>query len=113
MKQPKIDLQDDDFTCILIAAIRYTLGRQTYMPSLVTGFIRPLLPHLTDKALYLFERDIREAGDFAERVFGERDKAYGDPHIDKPVWDKFYADVIAEQNRRTAHEESRQIHLET
>lgn len=100
MKQPKIDLQDDNFTCILTAAIRYTLGRQTYMPSLVTGFIRPLLPYLTDKAIYLFERDIREAGDFAERAFGERDKAYGDVNIDKPVWDKFYADVIAERDRR-------------
>ena len=100
MKQPKIDLQDDDFTCILTAAIRYTLGRETYMPSLVTGFIRPLLPYLTDKALYLFERDIREAGDFAERVFGDRNKAYGNVSIDKPVWDRFYAEVIAERDRR-------------
>ena len=100
MKQPKIDLQDDNFTCILSAAICYTLGRQTYMPSLVTGFIRPLLPYLTDKAICLFEHDIREAGYFAERAFGERDKAYGDPNIDKPVWYKFFADVIAERDRR-------------
>ena len=35
-KPPKIDLTDDDFTCILTAAIRYTLGRETYMPMLVT-----------------------------------------------------------------------------
>lgn len=99
-KKPAIDLQDDNFTCVLTAALRYTIGRETYMPMLVTDFIRPLLPHLTDKALYLFEREIREAGDFAERAFGDRDKAYGDPTIDKPTWDKFYADVVAEQERR-------------
>ena len=49
-KPPNIDLTDDDFACILTAAIRYTLGRETYMPMLVTSYIRPLLPYLSDKA---------------------------------------------------------------
>ena len=93
-KQPKIDLTDDDFTCILTAAIRYTLGRETYLPSLITGYIKPLLPYLTDKALFLFERDIREQGNTGYK------RAYGDPLIDKPVWDKFYADVVAEMDKR-------------
>lgn len=43
-KKPCIDIADDDFTCILTTAIRYSLGREAYMPSLVTGYIRPLLP---------------------------------------------------------------------
>lgn len=93
-KRPYIDITDDDFTCILSAAIRYTLGRETYMPSLVTGYIRPLLPYLTDKALFLFERDIREQGTMGW------DRAYGDPQIDKPVWDRFYNDVVAEIDKR-------------
>lgn len=97
MKKPKIDLQDDDFTCILIAAMRYTLGRETYMPSLFTSFVRPLLKELPDKALHLFERDIREQGKYGER-------AYGDPSIDKPVWDRFYNDVVKEQQRRLENE---------
>ena len=93
-KQPKIDLTDDDFTCILVSAIRYTIGRESYMPKLVTDYIRPLLPYLTDKALFLFERDIREQGNM------DYERAYGDPLIDKPTWDRFYADVVAEIDKR-------------
>lgn len=92
--QPKIDVTDDDFTCILAAAIRYTLGRESYMPRLVTDYIRPLLPYLTDKALWIFERDIREQGNSGY------ERAYGDPLIDKPTWDKFYADVVCEMEKR-------------
>ena len=92
--QPKIDVTDNDFTCILAAAIRYTLGRETYMPKLITDYIRPLLPYLSDKALWLFQRDIREQGSMGY------ERAYGDPLIDKPTWDKFYADVITEMNKR-------------
>ena len=49
---------NEDFCTILICAIRYCLGRQTYMPSLVTDFIRPLLPHLDDKTLRVMRADI-------------------------------------------------------
>ena len=93
-KQPKIDLTDDDFTSVLVSAIRYTLGRESYMPKLITDYIRPLLPYLSDKALWLFQRDIREQGSMGY------ERAYGDPLIDKPTWDKFYADVITEMNKR-------------
>lgn len=37
---------NEDFGTILICAVRYSLGRQTYMPGLVQGYIRPLLPCL-------------------------------------------------------------------
>ena len=93
MKKPQIDLQDDDFTCVLISALRYAIGRESYMPYLFTNYVRPLLPYLTDKALWLFERDIREQAKYGER-------AYGNPDIDKPTWDKFYNDVVVEQQRR-------------
>ena len=42
---------DDDFGVVLNCAIRYCLGRQTYMPSLVTEFIKPLLPQLDKNTL--------------------------------------------------------------
>ena len=64
---------NEDFCTILICAIRYCLGRQTYMPSLVTDFIRPLLPFLDNKTLGIMEKDIRSA------------ESYGDEHIDKPI----------------------------
>ena len=48
-KVPAIDLQDDFFGTILNCAVRYAIGRQTYMPGLVIDFITPLLPHLSEK----------------------------------------------------------------
>ena len=51
-KTPKIDPTDDDFGAVLNCAIRYSLGRQTYMPHLVMDFARPLLPFLSRIGLY-------------------------------------------------------------
>lgn len=88
MKKPVIHLEDDDFGAVLNCAVRYALGRRTYMPHLVIGFIQPLLPYLTDKTLWCFKRDVEECKD------------YGDPDIDKPEWANFWAAVVAEDKRR-------------
>lgn len=87
----KIDVSNDDFGCILNCAVRYAIGRQTYMPGLVIGFIRPLLPHISDKTLYIFDQDITE-----QKYIG----GYGDKSIDEPLWMRFHQDVIAEEERR-------------
>lgn len=79
---------DEDFETILICAERYACGRRTYMPSLVVGYITPLLPKLTDNALRVLYLDIAGASDF------------GDESIDKPCWMKLLADVRAEIERR-------------
>lgn len=84
-----LDTEDDEFTCLIMSAIRYCLGRRTYMPSYITGYIKPLLPYVSDKLLYLLERDIREQGKYG-------DDAYGDPLIDKPTWMGFYENVTSE-----------------
>lgn len=84
-----LNTEDDEFTCLIMAAIRYCLGRRTYMPSYITGYIKPLLPYVSDKLLYLLERDIREQGKYG-------DDAYGDPLIDKPTWMGFYENVTSE-----------------
>lgn len=52
---------NEDFGTILICAVRYSLGRQTYMPGLVQGYIRPILPSLDKKTLSVMQRDIEEA----------------------------------------------------
>ena len=85
---PKFDLSDDDFGCVLNCAVRYALGRRTYMPYLVTNFITPLLPHLTDKTIWCFKRDLEECRDF------------GDPEVDEPTWSSFWAAVRAEDAKR-------------
>lgn len=90
MKKPVVRLEDDNFGAVLNCAVRYSIGRMTYMPHLVQSYIRPLLPYLSNKTLYVMERDIAEAG------------SYGDPHIDEPDWMRFLSEV---RNARKAREE--------
>ena len=79
---------DEDFGVVLNCAIRYCLGRQTYMPSLVTDIIRPLLPHLDDKTLRVMRTDITVA------------ESFGNETVDKPVWMRFLDDIEQEICRR-------------
>lgn len=85
----------DDFGAICNCAVRYCLGRRSYMPSLVCGYITPLLPELTDKTLDCFERDI------AERKRTGFD--FGDS-CDYETWDAFYKAVCKEIERRKGNE---------
>ena len=91
MKKLTIDLGDEDFGVILNCAVRYAIGRRTYMPGLVIGFIKPLLPHLDGRTLWCFDRDVTEA-----RYEG----GYGNPSIDEPLWMAFLAEVRKERTRR-------------
>ena len=72
---------EDDFGAILNCAIRYSLGRQTYMPKLVIDFIKPMIPALDNRTLYVFIQDIeshiRSGG------------TLGNPIIDAPEWFDF------------------------
>lgn len=79
---PTIDLRDDDFGAVLNCAIRYCLGRRTYMPGLMTDYLRPLLPHLNQKTLAVIEQDI----------VGQAKLGYGDT-CDAEMWGKFLDDV--------------------
>lgn len=72
---------NEDFGTILICAVRYSLGRQTYMPGLVQGYIRPLLPCLDKRTLSVMQRDIEEAA--------HRPGGLGDTRIDWPGWISF------------------------
>ena len=90
-EKPAINLQNDDFGAILNCAVRYCLGRQTYMPGLVVSYITPLLPYLSDKALWCFDKDITDA-----KFYG----GYGDHVIDEPVWMEFHQRVREERTKR-------------
>lgn len=91
VKKPVIDLADDDFGCILNCAVRYAIGRQTYMPGLVIDFITPLLPYLSNKTVYVFDQDVTE-----RKYFG----TYGDERIDEPYWMRFLNAVREEEEKR-------------
>ena len=52
---------DDDFGCIINSAVRYSLGRYTYMPSTVAEFVLKYLNYLDNKAISVMICDIDEA----------------------------------------------------
>lgn len=96
-KKPVIELDDDDFGAILNCAVRYSIGRQSYMPSLVIRYITPLLPHISKKTLEVFKQDY-ESRKADEEINGF--PMFGNSKLDKPLWDKFYVNVCAEIERR-------------
>lgn len=78
-----------DFGTVLNCAVRYAIGRQTYMPGLVIDFIRPLLPFLDDNTLWVLDKDIEEAA----RI------SLGDPIVDAPKWRDFHQAVKTEMRK--------------
>ena len=55
---------DDDFGCIMNSALRYAIGRQTYMPSTVMDFTRKYLHTLDTRTISVMIEDIdREVSD--------------------------------------------------
>ena len=82
------DLSDQDFGSMVISAVRYALGRQTYIVGDTCAFVRQLLPVLHPITLAVIERDIANAW------------SYGDEKIDKPYWMELLDDVTSEIEKR-------------
>lgn len=78
----------EDFGFVCLCAVRYCLGRRTYAPGTVMGFIKTFLPAMNDKTLYVMERDIAETDNL------------GDAEIDAPMWAEFLAEIEKERKRR-------------
>lgn len=55
-----IEKYDDNGGTLLICAVRYSLGRYSYMPRLVMSEIAPMLCNLSDKTLHVMRRDVAE-----------------------------------------------------
>lgn len=56
-----------DFETMLVCAMRYAIGRGSYMPSIVIDYIRFLLPQLSINTLFVMQRDIREEAERYKR----------------------------------------------
>ncbi len=68
MKQPTIPITDDLET-ILICAVRYACGRNTYMPGLVQDYIMSTFGgKLSENTLRCMQRDIEEQIDITRRM---------------------------------------------
>ncbi len=76
---------DDFFGAVLTCAVRYCLGRRTYMPSLVTDWIRDHCSgQMSGKTLWVMKRDIDER----LQAHTEDYRALGDD-CDVLTWVKF------------------------
>ena len=79
---------DKNFESILICAVRYAIGRQTYIPSMVIDYITPLLPYLSDNTLRLIANEITE--------YEAYEGGLGDEKIDRPYWKQFLRKIRLE-----------------
>ena len=82
---------DKNFETILLCAVRYAIGRRTYIPSRVIDYITPLLSHLSYNTLGLIA---------AEIIDHSYDGGLGDDMIDRPYWLAFKKKILAEMERR-------------
>ena len=67
----------DDKESIYICAVRYCMGRQTYMPSVVISALKPELKDMSKNALAVMLKDCEEQ---------EQRNLWGSEIIDKPLW---------------------------
>lgn len=83
---------DKNFETILLCAVRYSIGRKSYMPSLVIDYITPILPYLSDNTLRLIADEITEYGAYKGGL--------GDEKIDRPYWEQFLRNIRVEMEKR-------------
>ena len=77
-----------DFETILLCAVRYAIGRKSYIPSMVIDYITPLLPYLSDNILRLIANEIIEHDTYKGGL--------GDEMIDRPYWEQFLRKIRLE-----------------
>lgn len=95
-------LCDNDFRLIVLSAVRYAMGRNTYMPLVVTDYIKRHIWLMDDKFLVLAANDIR-------RHFGD----YGEYEPNPALWQNLLDELEAEQRDRITRpaKKSRACHV--
>ena len=77
-----------NFETILLCAVRYAIGRKTYIPPMVIDYITPLLPYLSENTLRLIANEITK--------YEAYEGALGDEMIDRPYWEQFLRKIRLE-----------------
>ena len=86
-----------DFELMMISALRYAIGRYTYMPSVTIEYIRYLIPQLSAKTLFAMKRDIDEEIERYQRMKREL-------YMDKE-WQKLAEEMRIEYEKKKAVQE--------
>lgn len=79
---------DSDLEFILIAAVRYAVGRQTYAPDIVQRWIMAHPELLSENGISVMIREIDENDRFTE-CQGHTYDGLGSTEIDRPGWIRF------------------------
>lgn len=83
----------DPFCLVIISAVRYCLGRRTYMPDVVTRWIMASVPELPAETALIMLRDINEQrrlGELVNKREGITIHPMGD-ECDIKTWERFEA----------------------
>ena len=57
-----------NYELMLISALRYAIGRETYMPDITINYIKTKVPYLSANTLFVMSRDIEEEVERYERI---------------------------------------------
>lgn len=95
---------DKDFGTICLCAMRYALGRETYMPGLVQDYIRAHIKEIELNAISVMIADIDGADRIREHKLSNGDTividGLGSTVIDRPGWEQFREFLKSEKERR-------------
>ena len=83
-----------DFELMMISALRYAIGRYTYMPGVTINYIRYLIPQLSANTLFVMKRDITEEIERYQRMERELYMA--------KEWQKLAEDMMVEYLNKKA-----------
>ena len=86
-----------DFELMMISALRYAIGRYTYMPSVTIDYIRYLIPQLSAKTLFVMKRDVEEEVERYQRMERELYMA--------KEWAKLAEEIDVEYEKKKAVQE--------
>jgi len=85
-------MNDKYFGTICLCALRYALGRQSYMPGIVQDFIRAHISEIDQSSIKVMIRDIEEADKVNTYTSKSGDTividGLGDTKIDRPGWER-------------------------
>lgn len=91
---------NDDLNQMLMSAVRYALGRRTYIVSATCDYVSALIPKLSDQAICVMERDIREQDNWTRQLGdGTVIDGYGD-EVDRKDWMVLLLKLQVEMTKR-------------
>lgn len=90
MNKIKTVEMDENFQEMLVSAVRYALGRMTYIVGLTVDYIMPMIQNLKTKYINIMIDDITYQGEY----YGYR------MEMDRKDWMRLLAGLKAERDRR-------------